>query len=125
MIKRRGQIAESMRKSLTEEASRVEDRFAKAEVFFGKPQSDIHDEPPAQAEILIPKVIRDTFSLPPADYALLDQLRARALALGQVVNKSEFVRAGLRALIDMSEPNFRLAINQVEKIKPGRPKPSK
>jgi hypothetical protein len=123
MVKRRGQMAESMRKSLTDETARVEDRFAKAEAFFGDPTPAAHDEPPAHTQSLVPKVIRDTFSLPPADYALLEQLRTRALALGQVVNKSEFVRAGLHALIDMSEPDFRLAIAQVEKMKPGRPKP--
>ena len=123
MIKRRGQIAESMRKSLNDEASRVEDRFAKAESFFGDSQPATQDEAPTRTESSAPKVIRDTFSLPPADYALLEQLRSRALALGQAVNKSEFVRAGLRALIDMSEPDFCQAIAQVEKIKPGRPKP--
>lgn len=123
MAKRRGQIAESMRKSLTDEAARVEDRFAKAESFFGDSQPTAQDEVSTRAETSVPKVIRDTFSLPPADYALLEQLRARALALGQAVNKSEFVRAGLRALIDMSELDFRQAIVQVEKIKPGRPKP--
>jgi hypothetical protein len=122
MIKRRGQMADSMRKSLTDETARVQDRFAKAETFFGNSQPAAHSESKVDSEFVVPKVVRDTFSLPPAEYALLEQLRARALALGQVANKSEFVRAGLRALIDMPEPDFRQAIAQVEKIKPGRPK---
>ena len=122
MTKRRGQMAESMRKSLTDETARVQDRFAKAETFFGDSQPAVHGESNVDTESIVPKVVRDTFSLPPAEYALLEQLRARALALGQVANKSEFVRAGLRALIDMPEPDFRQAIAQVEKIKPGRPK---
>lgn len=123
MIKNRGKMAESMRKSLTDETSRVEDRFAKAESFFGDAQSPVQDEAPVLSEPLAPKVIRDTFSLPPNDYALLDQLRVRALTLGQAVNKSEFVRAGLQALMSMPEQDFRQAIAQIEKIKPGRPKP--
>ncbi|NMQ21147.1 hypothetical protein E4P82_19270 [Candidatus Competibacter phosphatis] len=90
--------------------------------FFGNSQPAAHSESKVDSEFVVPKVVRDTFSLPPAEYALLEQLRARALALGQVANKSEFVRAGLRALIDMPEPDFRQAIAQVEKIKPGRPK---
>lgn len=125
MIKRRGQMAESMRKSLTEETSRVEDRFAKAESFFSDSQLASHNQASSHAEPPAPTVIRDTFSLPPNDYALLEQLRTRAIGLGQVINKSEFVRAGLRALIDMPESEFSQAIIKIEKIKLGRPKPKK
>lgn len=126
MIKRRGQIAESMRKSLTEETSRVEDRFAKAESFFSDSQpASRNDEATSHAELPATTVIRDTFSLPPTDYALLEQLRTRAIGLGQVINKSEFVRAGLRALIDMPESEFSQAIVKIDKIKLGRPKPKK
>ncbi len=125
MIKRRGQMAESMRKSLTEETSRVEDRFAKAESFFSDSQPASRNEATSHAEPPAPTVIRDTFSLPPTDYALLEQLRTRAISLGQVINKSEFVRAGLHALIDMPEPEFSQAIVKIEKIKLGRPKPKK
>ena len=125
MIKRRGQMAESMRKSLTEETSRVEDRFAKAESIFGDSQPASRNEATPYAEPPAPTVIRDTFSLPPTDYALLEQLRARAIGLGQVINKSEFVRAGLRALIDMPESEFHQAIVKIEKINLRRPKPKK
>lgn len=118
-------MAESMRKSLTEETSRVEDRFAKAESFFSDSQPASRNEATSHAEPPAPTVIRDTFSLPPTDYALLEQLRTRAISLGQVINKSEFVRAGLRALIDMPEPEFSQAIVKIEKIKLGRPKPKK
>lgn len=118
-------MAESMRKSLTEETSRVEDRFAKAESFFGDSQPASHNEDIPRAEPPISTIIRDTFSLPPNDYALLEQLRTRAIGLGQVINKSEFVRAGLHALIDMPEQEFFQAIVKIEKIKLGRPKPKR
>lgn len=115
-------MAESMRKSLTDEAARVQERFANAETFFGNATPVGHSETTIDPELVAPKVVRDTFTLPPAEYALLEQLRARALSLGQIANKSEFVRAGLRALMEMSESDFRQAIAQVEKIKLGRPK---
>lgn len=115
-------MAESMRKSLTDEAARVQERFANAETFFGNTTPVGHSETTIDPELVAPKVVRDTFTLPPAEYALLEQLRARALSLGQIANKSEFVRAGLRALMEMSESDFRQAIAQVEKIKLGRPK---
>ncbi len=123
MARQQGKMAESMRRSLNEEAVRIQDRFAKAEAIFGDAQpsniqekSDIHLAPPAS------KVIRDTFSLPPADYALLEQLRNRALSVGLAINKSELVRAGLRLLSELNEADFRHLIQRVDKVKPGRPK---
>ena len=116
MQRRKGQMAESMRKSLNDEAARLQARFEKAEAIFGNDGVASDDKP----EII--KVIRDTFTMPPEDHALLDKLKARALAMGQAITKSEFVRAGLRALCTMPESDFKRAIEQVEKIKPGRPK---
>lgn len=123
MIKRRGQIADSMRQSLAKEVSRVEDRFAKAESFFGPSQPVPDQEEGLSTAAPTSSIIRDTFSLPPADYALLAQLRTRAIGLGQIVNKSEFVRTGLRVLMDLPEQEFLQAILKIEKIKLGRPKP--
>lgn len=114
--RRKGQMAESMRRSLDAEEQRLQARFEKAEAIFGK--EDAFQEEAAEPV----RVIRDTFTMPPDDHALLDKLRARALANGQIVNKSELVRAGLRTLHGFSEADFRKVIAQVEKVKPGRPK---
>ena len=123
MARQQGKMAESMRKSLNDEAARIEDRFARAEAIFGDSQSPTTPESP-EADLTppIPKVIRDTFSLPPGDYALLDQLRGRALSLGLAINKSELVRAGLRLLCELNEADFRQIVQRVDKVKPGRPK---
>lgn len=117
MTKRKGQMAESMRRSLSAEQGRLQARFEKAEAIFGKEEGES-----LEACLQASRVIRDTFTMPVEDHALLDKLRARALAVGQVVNKSEFVRAGLRTLHNLSEAEFKKVIAQVEKIKPGRPK---
>ena len=116
MPRQKGQMAQSMRKSLNDEAARLQARFEKAEALFGS------DDVAIESKAEITKVIRDTFTMPPDDHALLDRLKARALSMGQAITKSELVRAGLHALYDMPETNFKEAINQVEKIKPGRPK---
>lgn len=72
------------------------------------------------AKQLAELVTRDTFSMPSIDYALIDQLRGKIAKAGNIVNKSELIRAGLRAL-DAMTPKVLLAhVGKVSKIKPGR-----
>ena len=68
-----------------------------------------------------PKLVRDGFTMPEADYALLAALKKRALQAGREVKKSELLRAGLRALAAMPEAAYLGALEGVERIKPGRP----
>jgi hypothetical protein len=68
-----------------------------------------------------PKLVRDGFTMPEADYALLAALKKRALGAGHEVKKSELLRAGLRTLAAMSDATFVSAVEGVERIKPGRP----
>lgn len=68
-----------------------------------------------------PKLVRDGFTMPEADYALLGTLKKRALAAGREVKKSELLRAGLRALAALPDAPFLAAVEGVERIKPGRP----
>lgn len=68
------------------------------------------------------KVIRDTFSLPANDYALIDELRTRCAKAGVLMNKSEIVRAGLLALDQMKSDQLSSAAQAVERVKTGRPK---
>ncbi|TCG06945.1 hypothetical protein BZM27_22775 [Paraburkholderia steynii] len=71
------------------------------------------------------KVVRDTFTMPRADYEKIAMLKQRCLDAGVAVKKSELVRAGL--LLLTSEPTKRLlaAVNAVEPVKTGRPPKSK
>ena len=68
-----------------------------------------------------PKLVRDGFTMPEPDYALLATLKKRALQAGREVKKSELLRAGLRALAAMPEAAYLGALEGVERIKPGRP----
>ena len=49
------------------------------------------------------KIVRDTFKMPQREYALIDELKQRCLALGVDVKKSEVLRAGLVAIRELSD----------------------
>lgn len=65
-------------------------------------------------------VVRDTFSMPEGDYKLIQQLRQTAARQGRICTKSEIVRAGLQNLANQSAERLALALDAVERIKPGR-----
>ncbi|MFZ5502687.1 MAG: hypothetical protein ACOY3V_04050 [Pseudomonadota bacterium] len=68
------------------------------------------------------KVIRDSFTMPKNDYALIAELKEKALESGLHVKKSEVLRAGLRLLAKASALQLKRTLGGVERIKTGRPK---
>jgi hypothetical protein len=68
-----------------------------------------------------PKLVRDSFTIPKAEYAAIDALKGRALKLGVGVKKSELLRAGLMLLQELSDARFKAAMASVPTIKTGRP----
>ena len=68
-----------------------------------------------------PKLVRDSFTFPATDYALIGELKQRALKAGYEIKKSEILRAGLLALSAMSESVLIKALGDIDKLKPGRP----
>lgn len=72
------------------------------------------EAPPPEA------VIRDTFSMPPAEHALIERLRVRAAREGRNTGKSEIVRAGLKALMSTKPAELVELLNGLQKVKPGR-----
>jgi len=71
------------------------------------------------------KVIRDSFSFPEHDYLKISELKQTCLAAGIHVKKGELLRAGLQLLAQLSLAELKQAIEQVEKVKTGRPNSSK
>ncbi len=67
------------------------------------------------------KVIRDSFSFPEHDYLKISELKKTCLAEGIQIKKSELLRAGLQLLTKLSLVELKQAIEQVEKVKTGRP----
>lgn len=68
------------------------------------------------------KPVRDSFTMPESDFALIGTLKARALAAGRETKKSELLRAGLQALSMLDTPALVAALGRLEPIKIGRPK---
>lgn len=69
-----------------------------------------------------PKLVRDSFTIPKAEYTVLDELKQRAAKLARPTKKSELLRAGIKALAAMDEAAFAAALGDVPAIKTGRPK---
>lgn len=66
------------------------------------------------------KVIKENYTMPESDYQLLETLRKRFAARGNILSKSETIRAGLQALVILSDEElFSIATNLI-KLKPGR-----
>jgi hypothetical protein len=68
------------------------------------------------------KVVRDSFTMPQADYDLIAVLKQKALKAGLHVKKSELLRASLKVLSKLTAVQLKRAISDLEKIKTGRPK---
>jgi hypothetical protein len=67
------------------------------------------------------KIVRDSFTIPKTEYAVLDDLKRRALRSGLNIKKSELLRAGVMALAAMSDGSFLATLKSVPVIKTGRP----
>ena len=117
-------IKAALAASLQGEQEAVEQRFAKADSYFGgqddmpTPQRPISASPPRPAHT---KVIRDGFTMPTTDYQLIGEIQAVCLKAGFSVTKSEVVRAGLHAVHDLSAAELQELFGKLERVKAGRP----
>jgi len=76
-------------------------------------------KPPKAPKI---RLVRDSFTMPEDDFALVAALKARALKLGRAAKKSELLRAGLQLLSQQSPQALLAALQRLQPIKTGRPK---
>ena len=90
------------------------------------PKSEAPEMNPAKVEKAEkpkkPKLVRDSYTIPKAEYQAMDALKQRATALGQPPKKSEMLRAGIMALAGLSDAALLAALAAVPAIKTGRPK---
>ena len=68
-----------------------------------------------------PKLVRDSFTIPKIEFAVLQDLKQRAGKTGSGAKKSEILRAGIKALAAMNDAAFAAALGAVPPIKTGRP----
>ena len=71
-----------------------------------------------------PKLVRDSLTMPKAEYEVLDLLKTRAATLQTHIKKTELIRAGIKALAAMTDAAFLAALKAVPNLKTGRPKKS-
>ncbi len=82
-------------------------------------------KPVSPVKLKKPKMVRDSFTMPKDEYAVIDSLKQRAGKPGHSIKKSELLRAGIKALAAMSDIQFKAALSNVPAIKTGRPKNAK
>ena len=70
------------------------------------------------------KLVRDGFTMPESDFALVAQLKQKAMSAGREAKKSELLRAGLHALATLDAAALAAALGALEPVKVGRPKKS-
>ena len=78
-------------------------------------------QPAKAAKTKKPKLVRDSFTIPKAEYSVLEELKQRATQMARPVKKSELLRAGIKALAAMTDTAFLAALASVPAIKTGRP----
>jgi hypothetical protein len=67
------------------------------------------------------KLARGRFTMPEADFDRIALLKNRARELGRPAKKNELLRAGLRALVMLSDEALMIALDQLEATKPAKP----
>jgi hypothetical protein len=85
-----------------------------------KPVKPAKAAKPAKAE-KPEKLVRDSFTIPRAEYTQLQDLKTRAATLGKPAKKSEVLRAGIQALKALDDAALLAVLAQVPVIKTGRP----
>lgn len=68
------------------------------------------------------RLVRDSFTMPADDFALVAVLKGRALQVQRPAKKSELLRAGLHALAALSPQALVNALDALAPVKAGRPK---
>lgn len=71
------------------------------------------------------RLVRDGFTMPEADYALIAELKHRLHDVRREAKKSELLRAGLQALALLDAQELAAALDRLEPVKTGRPPKAK
>ncbi len=70
------------------------------------------------------KVVRDSFTMPEAEYAVLGLVKKAALKAGFEIKKSELLRVGVALISKVDMPTLKGVLASLPQLKTGRPKKS-
>ncbi len=120
--------------SMSAETDAFQERLARAEARLGGAPAEgvtafesapadaaSEGEPPIEAPP-VPKVVREAFTIPEAEHAQIEAIRAGMLSGAVAVSKSEVIRAGLLLLAESDETARHAVFERLERVKTGRPK---
>jgi hypothetical protein len=105
--------------SLDAETKSVDARFSRADAYYGMKETKAATERRVPPAVKV-KAIRDIFTMPPDDHALIEKLRKTCTRADLDATKSLIVRAGLHALNTMPEAELLELVAGLERLKPGR-----
>ncbi|MEC4722119.1 hypothetical protein RY831_23410 [Noviherbaspirillum sp. CPCC 100848] len=72
-----------------------------------------------------PKLVRDSFTMPEAEYAVLGQVKKDFLKAGFEVKKSELLRVGVALIRQLDTTKLKEVLDTLPALKSGRPKKAK
>lgn len=93
----------------------------------GKKPRDLDDKDVVKVEVapkVKSKLVRDSFTIPKAEYLVLDRLKLRAVGLKRPTKKGELLRAGIALLNTLNDAAFLNALSKIPSLRTGRPKSS-
>ena len=114
-------IKSALIKSVEDERNSFNERFSKAESLLNDNLSALEAKKNSRVTDKL-KMVRDSFTLPENDYALIEKIKIHCMKAGIDANKSEIIRAGLHVLSSMNQNDLKNSMSLVNRIKPGRPK---
>lgn len=71
------------------------------------------------------KLVRDSFTMPEAEYAVLGEVKKECLKAGMAVKKSELLRIGVSLVRKLDVKSIKEMVDALPVLKAGRPKKSK
>ncbi len=110
-------VRRALTHSLSAEEISIQNRFEEADAVMSR----IGEKKGSEKKVSASKVVRDSFTIPQNDYSKIAELRSRCLSKARNVTKSEIIRAGLNALEALGDEEFLAVVDELEKVKTGRP----
>lgn len=112
-------IVAETRKTTRSPAATPKPAPAKKATPVTKPAAEKKPAKPVKAKKV--KLVRDSFTMPETEYAVIALLKKRCLAAGVSAKKSEILRAAVAGLAKLSDASVIAALGRLEVIKTGRP----
>ncbi|MGA7181630.1 MAG: hypothetical protein WBX11_18885 [Thiobacillaceae bacterium] len=108
-------------KSVKRSAVAKKSTAGKKAVGKAAPAKDKKTDVAKPGKVKKPKLVRDSFTMPKGEYAVIPMLKERCLKAGVPAKKSEILRAAIANLAKLSDASLAAAIQHLDVVKTGRP----